>query len=282
MIAIGSTNASRIYLGTTEIQKIYQGSNLVWSGLDSDALAYVNAITIAGATVSISQQAAISDFVKAEKAAGRWTTIKRLYLPIWGVAAANAICMVSLTSGRWVGGVTHAAGYVQGDGSTGYFNTETPSVTFFGSGANSVTAGALRLTDAGISSASILGAGSLTNAIQSTRTNVDFRAVTPLSYTPFAGIVMGWREGTTMGVSKRDSVGYEDVNSTTITGEGADISSSVYYMARNNSSIGGTIPTNFNASRYGVVFSVVGSINREAFSLNIKSLYENLTNTLIP
>jgi hypothetical protein len=49
-----------------------------------------------------------------EIAAGRWDGIKRLYFPVWGVAAANAICMKSLTSCTFNGAFTHAAGYIQG------------------------------------------------------------------------------------------------------------------------------------------------------------------------
>jgi hypothetical protein len=45
-----------------------------------------------------------------------------MYLPIWGAAAPNAIDMIALTSGTFVGGVTHSAGFIKGDNSTGYFN----------------------------------------------------------------------------------------------------------------------------------------------------------------
>ena len=89
------------------------------------AAAYIAAITAAGATVTAPKQAAISTFISGEIAAGRWDSIKRLYLPIWESAAPNAICMKSLTSSTFVGGVTHGAGYIQGDGSTGYANTNT-------------------------------------------------------------------------------------------------------------------------------------------------------------
>ena len=57
---------------------------------------------------------AIDTFIKGEKAAGRWDKIKRLYFPVWGVAAANAICMKSLTSCTFNGAFTHESGYIQG------------------------------------------------------------------------------------------------------------------------------------------------------------------------
>jgi len=98
-------------------------SRIAASRRDADADAYISAIRTAGATVTAAQRDYINDFIRAEKIASRWDSIKRFYLPIWGVAAANAICLRSLTSGTFVGSVTHGAGYVQSDGSTGYFDT---------------------------------------------------------------------------------------------------------------------------------------------------------------
>ena len=90
------------------------------------AAAYIAAITAAGATVTAPKQAAISTFISGEIAAGRWDGIKRLYFPVWGLAAANAICMKSLTTGTWTGGaVTHAAGYVYANRFGGYMDTNT-------------------------------------------------------------------------------------------------------------------------------------------------------------
>lgn len=91
------------------------------SGLDPDAKGYIDAVVAAGATVSGGQKSAINTFVKTGKADGWYSSLKRLYLPIWGIAAPNAICMTSLTSGTFVGGVTHSLGYVQGNGTNGYF-----------------------------------------------------------------------------------------------------------------------------------------------------------------
>lgn len=100
---------------------------------DPDARLYLGLVENAlGTTATATQRQAISDFIKTEKAASRWDLHKRLYLPIWGNAAANAICMVSRSSGTFVGGVTHGAGFVQGDGSTGYFNTGFNMRTVFG------------------------------------------------------------------------------------------------------------------------------------------------------
>ena len=103
----------------------YQLNGTQTSGLDPSAKAYINAVVAAGATVSGAQRTAINTFYKTGKSDGWYSSLKRIYLPIWGVAAPNAICMTSLTSGTFVGGVTQGAGFVQGDNTTGYFNTST-------------------------------------------------------------------------------------------------------------------------------------------------------------
>jgi hypothetical protein len=97
-------------------------SNMLGGGsltLDPDARAYIAAVETAGGTVSATQRTAVSDFYRAGKSAGWYSSIKRLYLPIWASAAPNAIDMIGLTSGTFIGTVTHAAGYAQGDGTTG-------------------------------------------------------------------------------------------------------------------------------------------------------------------
>jgi hypothetical protein len=108
-------------------------SNMLGGGsltLDPDARAYIAAVETAGGTVSATQRTAVSDFYRAGKSAGWYSSIKRLYLPIWAAAAPNAIDMIGLTSGTFNGTVTHSAGYVQGNGSTGYF--EPPAGSEYG------------------------------------------------------------------------------------------------------------------------------------------------------
>jgi hypothetical protein len=93
--------------------------------LDPDAKAYIAAVETAGATVTSGQKKAINTFVKTGKSDGWYSSIKRLYLPIWASAAPNAVDMITRASGTFNGTVTHSAGYVQGDGSTGYFDPGT-------------------------------------------------------------------------------------------------------------------------------------------------------------
>jgi len=100
---------------------LFQSANYI----DADAQSYVDAIIAAGANVSDTQLSRISGFYTAAKEGGYYTSLKRLYLPIWGVVAANAIDMITLASGTFNGGVTHGAGFVQGNGSTGWFDYNT-------------------------------------------------------------------------------------------------------------------------------------------------------------
>lgn len=104
-------------------------SRIAESRRDADADAYILLVQAAGGTVTAAQRDSINDFIRGEKISTRWDSIKRFYFPIWGVAAANAICMRSLTSGTFVGGVTHSSGFVTFDGTTGYFSDNATCIT---------------------------------------------------------------------------------------------------------------------------------------------------------
>lgn len=107
----------RLGLGNNLTQKILLSSTA------NPAAAYIAAITAAGATVTAGQESAISTFISGEVSAGRWDKIKRLYFPVWQLAAANAICMKSLTSGTFVGSISHEAEGVEPTNTLSYMNT---------------------------------------------------------------------------------------------------------------------------------------------------------------
>jgi hypothetical protein len=71
---------------------------------------------------------ALDAFIKGEKTAGRWDGHKRLYFPVWGLAAANAICMKSLTSGTFSGAMTHGAGFITSTQGVLLSNTNLPAL----------------------------------------------------------------------------------------------------------------------------------------------------------
>ena len=119
------------------------------SGIDPDAKAYIAAVVAAGGTVSGTQKNAINTFYKTGKSDGWYSSLKRLYLPIWGVAAPNAIDMIGGTSGTFVGGVTHSTGYVTTNATTGHFLSDISpggaGLTLNGSGVFALYTGALPL-----------------------------------------------------------------------------------------------------------------------------------------
>jgi len=93
------------------------------SSLDPDANAYIAAVVARGGIVNGTQRDVINTFYRTGKSDGWYSSMKRLYLPIWRIAAANAICMTSLTSGTFMGVVTHGAGYVLSNRTNGYMRT---------------------------------------------------------------------------------------------------------------------------------------------------------------
>ena len=94
-------------------------------GIDADAASYISLLSAQGVTVTGAQSSAIDAFYATGKDEGWYSDLKRMFLPIWAAAGPNAIDMIGGTSGTYSGTVTHAAGYVQGNGSTGYFDTGT-------------------------------------------------------------------------------------------------------------------------------------------------------------
>jgi hypothetical protein len=95
-------------------------------GFDRMAASYIKAVETAGATVTSTQKDALDAFFKTGKSEGWISSLRRMYLPIWAAAAPNAVGLINATSGTFTaGGITHAAGYVQGNGSTGYFDFGT-------------------------------------------------------------------------------------------------------------------------------------------------------------
>lgn len=88
------------------------------------AAAYRAALIAAGAVLTGDQSQAISAFFRKGAAAGWLSKVLRLYLPVWGSAAPNALNVLAPgTSGTWVGTVSHAGSQVQSTGGNGYFNT---------------------------------------------------------------------------------------------------------------------------------------------------------------
>ncbi len=93
-------------------------------GTPPGAATYRAALVAAGAVLTGEQSIAISAFFRKGAAFGWLSKVARLYLPVWGAAAPNALNVVGPgSSGTWVGTVSHSGSQAQSTGANGYFNT---------------------------------------------------------------------------------------------------------------------------------------------------------------
>ena len=259
------------------------------SGLDPDARNYIEAVVAAGATVSGGQKSAINTFVKTGKADGWYSSLKRLYLPIWASAAPNAIDMIGLTSGTFVGNVTHSAGYAQGNGITGYFNIGANQSTM-GLGLNDTHIGFLSLVGPSASSCVHIGVQSPTVAETyqiSSVSGINLSTIcgsTSLNNGLIAanqnGVISSSKISGGFALFKRNTAG-GSVLSSSLSNNAASISNLNFYtMARN--SVG--TASLFSTAQYGSWFFGNG-LNQSGvtnFTLALKNLWENCTGLTLP
>ena len=266
--------------------------------LDPDARLYIAAVeTALGTPIATALPSAtsnpkriLSDFIKAEKAASRWSLHKRIYLPIYNNAAASAIDMVSRLPGTFQGlsgSVTHAAGYVQGDGVSGYF----------GFGVNASTVG-LTINDhseftiikqANTASAysAIIANGSATAGVSAAiqmlsnaSKNIEFfgasTVVGPLAVG--TGIFMGSRTGvTSQSIYGRSGGSFSKVDGTASTA-GNTLSTANFEAMRR----GAVSPLYSTAQLGGYGLSLgMSEANASAYISNLETLYEGLTTILV-
>ena len=268
------------------------------SGLTLEGAEYISAITAAGATVTSTQESAIHEFVRTGKSEGWWSSLKRLYLPIWASAAPNAVDMISLTSGSFVPTVTHAAGYVQGDGTSGYFDFGvTPAA--LGASLSSATiavliktAGSLSGSRTHIATSDIAtnsaylgianpGGGSIRSAIASYIDSNGYIEYNAGGYTSTNGIVLGGRSSGDRYIRLRKSSGVIDGGTETEPDTGTIPSvRNIYAMAFNYN---GTALT-FSDAEYGafVVGTGMSPSVSDQFTLALKDLWETSTGLTLP
>jgi len=256
-------------------------------GLDPSAKGYIAAVTAAGATVTSAQRGYINNFYKSAKA-DYYTSLKRLYLPIWGVAAANAIDMISLTSGTFVGGVTHASGYVQGNGTTGYFDT---LVNPAGAG---MTVGSqylaiLHYTAPSVAITSFLGAGGTsTSDMFCVNSNVYYRyGLSSTEVTGSAtknGIFSGSKTSGNSSIYRRAAAGKSTLGSTSVSDASALTPSTFFFLATNENDFGNKVPANLSNAQAGafVLGSGLSSAHDTLFTLHLKNLWEGCTGLTLP
>jgi hypothetical protein len=264
-------------------------SRIAESRRDADADAYISAIRTAGASVTAAQRDRINDFIRGEKIASRWDLVKRLYLPIWGVAAANAICLRSLTSGTFVGGVTHGAGFVKSDTTTGYMNTNV-GLTTLGLSLSSYHFAGLYKASSAQANSYLFGSQSISNVNRMFASATTYTA--DLS-SPTLGRVTGTvASGDRLGIftfsgaasarflKRRKTSGVTTLGSTTTTITAQPNNVNVAFLANNSS---GTI-SSYCGEEIGA-FSIgleLTDAQDTAYSLALKNLWEGTTGLTLP
>jgi len=264
------------------------------------AVARIDAIITAGGIIPVGAATAkrlLSDFIIAEELAGRWSDMKRLYLPGFGNAAANAIDIVGGTSGTFPvsGGVTHATGYVQGNGSTGYFNFGVTPAALGLTLSSAAVFALITQSPAGTAGENIVTAidGSDTTKVlelSHQSTFMAFRAnnVTAGSGTVNAiiarasqhGIIVGSRHGGNRRVIQRTTAGVNTVIDSTAADAGTMPVTGTLQAMR--SAFGGGAA--YSDGRYGAYGAGMGMTvaQAQAFSANLKTLWEGLFTLTLP
>lgn len=93
------------------------------SGIDADAQTYITAIETAGATVSGTEEAAINQWFLTAKEDSWFSLVPEMWLMTYGLSGPNAIGIKGTVGTFTGGGWTYGSNYVQGNGTTDYFNT---------------------------------------------------------------------------------------------------------------------------------------------------------------
>lgn len=263
--------------------------------LNPTAAAYINAVTDAGASVTATQRQAINTFIKTGISEGWGANIRRLYLPIWGLAAPNAIDLITTTSGTFVGGVTHGDGFVQGNGSTGYFNTGatqgacsiSASSGYYFALLKQAATGSFRAmlgTSAGATMSMILTAPS-TSQIQAdhygnTTGRLFSSSTTPngiISFSRFGGDRTIWRRSSSSRTAIAGPTAGADV--------GSNGNANIFALASNNSVVsGGQSPVGLSNAQLGAVCLGVGVSNDDDSKITsaAKTLWETCTGLSLP
>jgi hypothetical protein len=259
---------------------------------DTDAVDYVSAVeTSLSATLDTGDKEAINDFILAEKDAGRWASIKRLWLPVWGNASANAIDLKEGAAGAFTGGVTHAAGYVQGNGTTGYFNTNispsalglTNASAFLGvlvsqAGSGSANQGFIGVYPAG--TGELIFYGLSTESRFECMSNATTVVTATLPRASQSGILTASRFGGNSTIRRRTAAGAASIANTTLANNGNVPTSNLFAMAGNNFGS----PAMFSDARFGafVIGSGLSVADTDAMSANLRKLWETLTGQTLP
>lgn len=266
--------------------------------LDPDARLYIAEVESAlGTPIATALPSAtsnpkriISDFFKAEKAANRWALFKQFHIPIYNNAAANAIDLAARYVGEFsLSGVTTAAGYVQSNGTSGYFDFKNTPAEL---GLSMSDAYQFALAKTAFAPSNSRAIGSRNAVGQDFNLSVDsataFRAammsnssgLITSSSNAMTGILTASRKSGVRFVARRSSTGYDALGSITDSDVGLTPTVDIYAMAGNAVGTAGAFTTN-QWGAYGVGLGLTAAQN-EVFTLNLKNLYEGLTGIALP
>ena len=244
------------------------------SGSVGPEAAYIAAITSAGATVTAPQQAAISTFMSAEIAAGRWDGIKRLYFPVWGLAAANAICMKSLTSGTFVGTIPNPAtlGYVTGGGA---YLTTNSTLSALGITKESYHV-AIHAIDVNESYDALWGVNNFYTFYNDSTFTLQVANDFLLEGSPTFKMLTVGGTNTTRYVKSRNAIGVTTLGTSSATLVQEFSGENFIFMAR---MLAGGSPNAYNDGRVGVMSLGAALTDAEdtAYTLALKTLWETTT-----
>ena len=133
---IGLTNIVSCKIGSTQVNRVYIGSTLIWSysAFDPDAQLF---ITNAGIT-NTTQQSAINTLVTNLKGYNLWTKMKAIYPFVGGTATThkfnlkNPLDTDAAFRLAFIGGWLHSANGIQGNSFQCYVNTYFNPAVIFG------------------------------------------------------------------------------------------------------------------------------------------------------
>lgn len=272
-------------------------------GFDPDAAAYVALVKAAGVTDAHLAglgmplwdviEPAIDAFYVAEKAAGRWSLFGKAYFTIWGIAAANSLCMKTAGSGVFVNTPTHGAGFVKGNGTSSFFDFGISPASAGMTSTNGSKFAIIVQQDSRTDARMVLGARD--NSIPATGECSLYQAgattmgaiigrvpVAPVSFVNVssrAGVMHANRNASGLTISQRLKSGV--LRGPVATATGLITTASFSAMAINNGGVR-SLHTNASLGAYGFGLGLPNNAQVDAFTLNLTTLWETCTGLVLP
>lgn len=264
------------------------------TGLHPTSKTVIDSLVAAGAGVSGSQRQAIDKFIRSEIASGRWgALVPSLFVPVWGVAAANALDWVRSSSGTFVGGSTHASGYWQSNGTTGYLDSgASPS----GLGMTASGGGFVYLSPAWVTpepafSVGVQGGTSAIAAVvqwfsatgvriiyNDTGTGLLAQGAAASSFV--VGLLSFQRAGGQRFIRRRVLSGVSSLASNTSANSGTVPNLNIFWGAYNNNGVvSGPSTVRFSAM---AATRGLSTLQSDEYTANLATLYTNLTGNALP